>query len=127
MKLTLGQVLALSLLGLAATLGFLFAIVLSESRAAIMESSERIRDQASREITERVRSFLLTAPDTVSAFQQQIKLGLVDPDDPQMVRPPYSRCCWPRATSARSPSLTPYRPGSTRRVRSCLPPRRDGN
>ncbi len=85
MKPTLGQVLALSLLGLAATLGLLFAIVLNESRAAIMESSERIRDQASREITERVRSFLATAPDTVSAFQQQIKLGLVDPDDPQMV------------------------------------------
>ena len=86
MKLTLGQVLALSLLGLAATLGFLFAIVANESRAAIMESSERIRDQASREITKRVRSFLSAAPDTVSAFQQQIKLGLVDPDDPQMVK-----------------------------------------
>jgi adenylate cyclase len=84
MKPTLGQVLALSLLGLAATLGLLFAIVLNESRAAI-ESSERIRDQASREITERVTTFLSKAPDTVSAFQQQIELGLVDPSDPQAV------------------------------------------
>jgi adenylate cyclase len=85
MKLTLGQVLALSLLGLAATLAVLFAIVLSESRATIIESSERIRDEASREITERVASFLSKAPDTVSAFQQQIDLGLVDLSNPQAV------------------------------------------
>ena len=85
MKLTLGQVLALSLLGLAATLGLLFAIVLNESRATIIESSERIRDQASREISERVTSFLSKAPDTVAAFQRQIKLGLVDPNDPAAV------------------------------------------
>ena len=85
MKPTLGQVLALSLLGLATTLGLLFAIVLNESGAAIIESSQRIRDQASREITERVTSFLSKAPDTVAAFQQQIKLGLVDPSDPRAV------------------------------------------
>jgi adenylate cyclase len=85
MKLTLGQVLALSLLGLAATLALLFTIVLNESRAAIIESSERIRDEASREITERVTSLLSKAPDTVSAFQQQIDLGLVDPSNPQAV------------------------------------------
>jgi adenylate cyclase len=85
MKLTLGQVLALSLLGLAATLALLFAIVLNESRAAIIESSERIRDEVSREITKRVTSFLSKAPDTVSAFQQQIDFGLVHPSDPQAV------------------------------------------
>ena len=51
MKPTLGQVFALSLLGLAVTLGLLFAIVLNESRATIIESSERIRDQASSEIS----------------------------------------------------------------------------
>ncbi|HEY5704192.1 MAG TPA: adenylate/guanylate cyclase domain-containing protein [Terrimicrobiaceae bacterium] len=85
MKPTLGQILALSLLGLALSLGLLFAIVLNQSRAAIIESSERIRDQASREITERVTSFLSKAPATVSAFQQQIRLGLVDPSDPQAV------------------------------------------
>ena len=80
-KLTLGQVLALSLLGLAATLALLFALVLNESRATIIESSERIRDQASREITARITSFLSNAPDTASAFQQLIKLGLVQPSD----------------------------------------------
>jgi adenylate cyclase len=79
MKPTLGQVFALSLLGLAATLGLLFAIVLNESYATIIESSERIRDQASSEISERVTTFLSKAPDTVAAFQRQIKLGLIDP------------------------------------------------
>ena len=85
MKPTLGQLLAMSLAGLAATLGLLFAFVLNESRATIIESSERIRDQASREISERVTSFLRKAPDTVAVFQRQIKLGLVDPADPKAV------------------------------------------
>ena len=85
MKPTLGQVLAMSLVGLAATLGLLFAFVLNESSATIMESSERIRDEASREISERVTSFLKKAPDTVAVFQRQIKLGLVDPADPKAV------------------------------------------
>ena len=85
MKPTLGQVFALSLVGLAATLGLLFTFVLNESRATIMESSERIRDQASREISERVTSFLKKAPDTVAVFQRQIKLGFVDPADPKAV------------------------------------------
>ena len=67
------------------TLGLLFAFVLNESRATIIESSERIRDQASREISERVTSFLRKAPDTVAVFQRQIKLGLVDPADPKAV------------------------------------------
>ena len=85
MKPTLGQLLAMSLAGLAAALGLLFAFVLNESRATIIESSERIRDQASREISERVTSFLRKAPDTVAVFQRQIKLGLVDPADPKAV------------------------------------------
>jgi adenylate cyclase len=85
MKPTLGQVLAMSLAGLAATLGLLFAFVLNESRATIIESSERIRNQASREISERVTSFLKKAPDTAAVFQRQANLGLVDPADPKAV------------------------------------------
>ncbi|HEY5742990.1 MAG TPA: adenylate/guanylate cyclase domain-containing protein [Terrimicrobiaceae bacterium] len=85
MKLTLGQVLVLSLLGLAASLGLLFAIVLNETRATIIASSERIREQASHEISERVVSFLSTAPNAAAAFQHQIKLGLVDLNDPKAV------------------------------------------
>jgi adenylate cyclase len=84
-KPTLGQILLLSFLGLAAALGLVFAIVLHETRASIMTSSERVREQASQEIGERVVRFLATAPDTVAAFQEQIKLGLIDANDPKVV------------------------------------------
>jgi adenylate cyclase len=84
-KPTLGQILALSLLGLAATLALLFDFVLRETRATLIESSERIREQASHETTERVTSFLSKAPDTASAFREQIKFGLVDPSDARAV------------------------------------------
>jgi adenylate cyclase len=84
-KPTLGQILLLSFLGLAAALGLVFAIVLNETRASIMTSSERVREQASREIGERVVRFLATAPDTVAALQEQIKLGLIDANDPKAV------------------------------------------
>jgi adenylate cyclase len=80
-KPTLGQILLLSFLGLAAALGLVFAIVLNETRASIMTSSERVREQASREIGERVAQFLATAPDTVSVLQEQIKLRLLDVND----------------------------------------------
>ena len=84
-KPTLGQVLVMSLLGLAVALGVLFAIVLNETRATIMASSERIREQAGREIGERINGFLSTAPDALAALQRQLKLGLVDPNDPKAV------------------------------------------
>ena len=85
MKPTLGQVLVLSILGFCATLGLLFAFVLRESGATIIESSERIRNEASGEITARVKSFLAKAPNSASAFQEQIRLGVVDPGDPKAV------------------------------------------
>jgi adenylate cyclase len=84
-KPTLGQVLVLSFLVLTATLALLFDFVFRETRAALMESSEHVREQASHEITERVTSFLAKAPDTASAFQQQINFGFVNPSDPAAV------------------------------------------
>ena len=50
-----------------------------------MTSSERVREQASREIGERVVRFLATAPDTVAALRERIKLGLIDANDPKAV------------------------------------------
>ena len=81
MKPTLGQVLVLSFLALAGALGLVFVIVLRETRATIIASSERIREQASREIGERVTGFLGTAPEALAAFQRQLTLNLVNPDD----------------------------------------------
>jgi adenylate cyclase len=86
-KPTLGQVFGLSLLGLAAVLALLFYLVFQLSRETLIESSERIRDGASREIGERVTSFLAKAPDAVEQFQREIDQGLVDARDLQAVEP----------------------------------------
>ena len=61
-KPTLGQVFGLSLLGLAAVLALLFYLVFQLSRETLSESSERIRDGASREIGERSPSFWRPRP-----------------------------------------------------------------
>jgi adenylate cyclase len=82
MKPTLGQVFALSLLGLMATLALLFTIVFQASRETIVESSERLRDQAAREVGDRVTTFLSEAPARVRQFQSEVASGLVDPKNP---------------------------------------------
>ena len=87
MKPTLGQIFGLSLLGLVAVLAALFYIVFHGSRETIMESSNRIRDGASREISERVTSFLSKAPEAVRQFQRELSRGLVDARNPLVVEP----------------------------------------
>lgn len=82
MKLTLSQVLTLSLLGLAAMLGVLFLVVTRASRETIVESSERIREGAGREISDRVERFLEIAPSVVRQVQAAFQNGLVDPREP---------------------------------------------
>ncbi len=79
---TLGQVFVASLLGLALVLALLFALVFRGLQATIIESSERTRDQASREISERVTNFLNLAPATVREFQTAVSQGVFDPRDP---------------------------------------------
>jgi hypothetical protein len=86
-KPTLGQVFGLSLLGLIAVLAVLFYTVFKLSRETVIESSERIRDAASREIGERVTQFLTEAPNAVEQFQQEVDRGLVDARDPVAIEP----------------------------------------
>jgi adenylate cyclase len=52
-----------------------------------MESAERVRDRASREISERVATFLGGAPAAVAQFQQEVDHGLVDARAPLAVEP----------------------------------------
>ena len=85
MKLTLGQVFGLSLFGLATMLAALFYFVFESSRDATIESSERLRDQASREIAGRIATFLEPAPETVAQFQREVSSGLVEARDPRSV------------------------------------------
>ncbi len=80
-KPTLNQVFALSLFALTAMLAALFYVVFASSRAATIESSERVRDQASREIGRRVTAFLAQAPETVARFQREVANGLIDTHD----------------------------------------------
>src|SRR5436190_6526883 len=82
---TLGQVFACSLLGLAAVLALLFYIVFENSRATIIESSERTRDAASEEISERLAAFLDKAPNAVKQFQFTVGRGLAATGEPQSV------------------------------------------
>lgn len=77
MKPTFGQVFAFSLVGLIAILAVLFHLVSSSSRETITQSSERIRDEASGAIAERITRFLGEAPETVRQFQREVDHGLV--------------------------------------------------
>ncbi len=87
MKPTLGQVFGLTLVGLALVLGLLFFVVYHLSLETTVESSERIRDAASREIVERVSNFLATAPATVAQFQEEANCDLVDTRNPEAIEP----------------------------------------
>ncbi len=78
---TLAQVFALSLLGLGAVLLGLFVLVFHSSQTSLIESSERLRDQASREIVGRVSTFLSVAPAAIRRFEREIAAGLVQPRD----------------------------------------------
>ena len=75
------------LLGLSLVLAILFYLVLDASRQTILESSERTRAGASREIGERVAAFLAKAPDAVQQMQLALDRGLVDPRDPATLEP----------------------------------------
>src|ERR1700683_3345949 len=76
---TLRQVFGFSLLGLLTGLGLLFYLVLNGSEKTILQSSERYRDLASREVAYRVTNYLDEAPMAVAHFEQQVKYGLLDP------------------------------------------------
>jgi adenylate cyclase len=80
-KPTLGQIFGLSLLGLAIILAILFYVVFRQSQETIIESSNRIRDGATREISQRVTTFLSRAPETARQFQLEFNRGLLDARD----------------------------------------------
>ena len=78
MRPTLQRVFAFSLLALLMGLALLFHQVLNGWEQTILQSSERYRDLASREVAERVTTYLDEAPLAVVQFEKQIKYGLVD-------------------------------------------------
>ena len=78
MRPTLRQVFGFSLLGLLLGLTLLFYLVLRGSEKTILDSSERYRDLASREVAQRVTIYLDEAPMAVTHFERQVKYGLID-------------------------------------------------
>lgn len=81
-RLTIAQVMGLGFAGLIAALVALFVVVSRGTQASLLDSSERIRDQASREIADRVTLYLGEAPQAIRRFERQLALGLIHPRDP---------------------------------------------
>ena len=78
MRPTLRNIFAFSLLALLLGLALLFYQVLKGWEQTILESSERYRDLAGREVAQRVTAYLNEAPLAVAQFEQQIRFGLID-------------------------------------------------
>ncbi|HZR29993.1 MAG TPA: adenylate/guanylate cyclase domain-containing protein [Terriglobales bacterium] len=78
---TLRQLFALSLLGLTLSLALLFYLFARGSQRTILQTSQRFRDSASSEVATRVTDYLNQAPLAVTHFEEQVKYGLVNPQD----------------------------------------------
>jgi adenylate cyclase len=80
-KFTLSQLFVANLLTVTAALAGLFAVVFLSTRATIIESSEQMREGASRQVEERVRAHLAAAPAALDVIQQEIDQHLLAADD----------------------------------------------
>ena len=76
---TLRQVFGFSLIGLLLGLGLLFYLVMNGSQKTILQSSDRYRQLASREVAQRVKTYLDEAPMAVAQFEQEVHYDLIDP------------------------------------------------
>ena len=86
MRLTRQQVFGLSLLGLFLGLALLFYLVLNNTQQTILQSAERYRNLAGREVGREVTAYLDEAPMAVGHFEQDVKYGLVNTADPESIR-----------------------------------------
>ncbi len=84
---TLRQVFGFSLVGLLLGLALVFYFVLDGSERAMLQSAERYRDLASREVSARVTDYLNEAPLAIDQFEQQVRYDLIQPDNPDSVEP----------------------------------------
>jgi adenylate cyclase len=81
-RLTLGQVFALLMTGLAVLLALLFTVLLEGSRRSIIETADSLRTAAGRRIEDRVNAHLAPAQQAVEALEREIRSGTVNPSDP---------------------------------------------
>src|SRR5258708_2937876 len=83
---TLTHVFSVSLLGLLLSLALLFTLVLHGSERTVLQSAERFRDSASREVIKGVTAYLNEAPLAVGYFEKQVGYGLIDPRAPDSIQ-----------------------------------------
>ena len=83
---TLKHVFSLGLLGLLLSLALLFYLVLNGSERTVLQSAERFRDSASREVIKGVTAYLNEAPLAVGYFEKQVGYGLIDPRAPDSIQ-----------------------------------------
>ena len=80
-RITLAQLFSISLIVLIALLGLLFYLLLKTSQASIMQASNNLRDAASRELAEKVTSYLNQAKQVEDSFQAEINHEVFNPKD----------------------------------------------
>src|SRR5712691_1854425 len=78
-RLTLGQVFALMMIGLA----LLFTVLLEGSRRSIIQAADSLRTAAGRRIEDRVTAHLAPAQQALQALERDIRSGAVDPAEPR--------------------------------------------
>src|SRR5438067_6052064 len=84
-RLTLVQVFAGSAAAVAVLLATLLVLFLAASRRSILQSAEALRDAAARRIESLVLEELRGANKAVTDLERDVRLGVVDPDDPKSV------------------------------------------
>ena len=67
---------------LIALLGLLFYFLLKTSQASIIQASDNLRDAASRELAEKVTTYLNQAKQVEDSFQAEINHEVFNPKDP---------------------------------------------
>src|SRR5438552_4241950 len=82
-RLTLGQVFALMMIGLALLLAVLFTVLLEGSRRSIIQAADSLRTAAGRRIEDRVTAHLAPAQQALQALEREIRSGAGDPADPR--------------------------------------------
>jgi adenylate cyclase len=82
-RLTLRQVFALTMIGLAVLLAVLFTVLLEGSRRSIIQAGDSLRTAAGRRIEDRVRAHFAPAVESLQALEREIRSGAVDPADPR--------------------------------------------
>jgi adenylate cyclase len=78
-RLTLGQVFALTMAGLALLLALLFTVLLDGSRRSVIQAADSLRTAAARRIEDRVNAHIAPAEQALQALEREIRSGTVDP------------------------------------------------